>query len=322
MTQAVAKGMWVVIEDVDLAPFEVLAALVPLLEERRLYVPGRGESVPAAEGFQLFGTVTVGGADSGGGAAAGARADPRRGSVGARRRRTPSGDEPAAILVGMHPNLEPLAPAMLRTLNVAQRECGQGGAAAAPGGAEMDAEMPTDVEMDVDEGNEGKGVALVQGVGAGGESGIGGAHARAGRPRRDLLRWASSPRETPQIRTLAPAQGYIPPRRVTPQGSRRGVRGGGGRPRGHAPRGTRTEARPRVDGGVLGRRRRRRRTPGSRAETRHAGGHRRGGGGSAVLPAEESAAAAVAMGAAGGGGDGRRRDTPCASSNASPPRCR
>ena len=42
-------------EDVDLAPSEVLSALVPLLEERRLYIPGRGESVVAAEGFQLFG---------------------------------------------------------------------------------------------------------------------------------------------------------------------------------------------------------------------------------------------------------------------------
>lgn len=79
LTQAVAKGMWVVIEDVDLAPFEVLAALVPLLEERRLYVPGRGESVPAADGFQLFGTVTTGGGRSGGSAAAGARADPLAG---------------------------------------------------------------------------------------------------------------------------------------------------------------------------------------------------------------------------------------------------
>ena len=79
LTQAVARGRWVVIEDVDLAPFEVLAALVPLLEERRLYVPGRGESVPAAEGFQLFGTVTVGGGRSGGAAAAGARADPLAG---------------------------------------------------------------------------------------------------------------------------------------------------------------------------------------------------------------------------------------------------
>ena len=92
LTQAVARGRWVVIEDVDLAPFEVLAALVPLLEERRLYVPGRGESVPAAEGFQLFGTVTVGGGRSGGAAAAGARADPLAGLWAPRRRGAPHGE--------------------------------------------------------------------------------------------------------------------------------------------------------------------------------------------------------------------------------------
>ena len=45
LTQAVTRGVWVLIEDVDLAPFEVLSALVPLLEKRRLYVPGRGESI-------------------------------------------------------------------------------------------------------------------------------------------------------------------------------------------------------------------------------------------------------------------------------------
>jgi hypothetical protein len=87
----------VVIEDVDLAPFEVLAALVPLLEERRLYVPGRGESVPAADGFQLFGTVTTGGGRSGGSAAAGARADPLAGLWARVAVEPPVGFEPAAV---------------------------------------------------------------------------------------------------------------------------------------------------------------------------------------------------------------------------------
>ena len=110
LTQAVAKGLWVVIEDVDLAPFEVLAALVPLLEERRLYVPGRGESVPAAEGFQLFGTVTTGGGRAGGSAAAGARADPLAGLWARVAVEPPLADEPAEILCGLHPGLKPLAP--------------------------------------------------------------------------------------------------------------------------------------------------------------------------------------------------------------------
>ena len=305
LTQAVAKGMWVVIEDVDLAPFEVLAALVPLLEERRLYVPGRGESVPAAEGFQLFGTVTVGGGRSGGGAAAGARADPLAGLWARVAVEPPSGDEPAAILVGMHPNLEPLAPAMLRTLNVAQRECGQGGAAAAPGGAELDAERDAemDAEMDVDEGNEGKGVALVQGVGAGGES-VGGAHARAGRPftLRDLLRWARRleklrKSELSLLRKGTSRPDALPPKvRVAAYEEAADVLAGM-LPAGPGRRrvlesmaacwGVGADAAEHQD--LV-------RKPAMQAGTAAVAVGR------AVLPAEESAAAAVAMGAAGGGG--------------------
>ncbi len=75
LTQAVRECRWVVIEDVDQAPFEVLAALIPLLEERKLYIPGRGESIGAHEGFQLFGTATTGAGRAGGlGAAGGAAA--------------------------------------------------------------------------------------------------------------------------------------------------------------------------------------------------------------------------------------------------------
>jgi midasin len=135
LTQAVKHGRWVVIEDVDQAPFEVLAALVPLLEERRLYVPGRGESVAAADGFQLFGTVTTGAGRAGGGVAAASRADPLAGLWARVAVEPPSGDEPAAVLIGVHPRLAPLARRMLATLNVTQSECGQGGAAhLAPGG--------------------------------------------------------------------------------------------------------------------------------------------------------------------------------------------
>ena len=210
LTQAVARGRWVVIEDVDLAPFEVLAALVPLLEERRLYVPGRGESVAAAEGFQLFGTVTVGGGRSGGSAAAGARADPLAGLWARVAVEPPAGDEPMEVLCGVHPRLTPLAPAMLDTLNVVQRMCGQGGAAAAPGGTksskartlpgfedEMDAEMDGGTEeMDVDtEVERPKGLvrgSSVEGTSFADSDAAGGPRVHAGRPftLRDLLRWA------------------------------------------------------------------------------------------------------------------------------------
>ena len=56
--QAVAQGRWVLVEDINLAPAEVLAALVPLLERRTLNIAARAESVSAAPGFQLIATVT------------------------------------------------------------------------------------------------------------------------------------------------------------------------------------------------------------------------------------------------------------------------
>ncbi|KAI8086936.1 P-loop containing nucleoside triphosphate hydrolase protein [Gilbertella persicaria] len=56
LTTAVLEGRWVLIEDIDLAPAEVLSVLLPLLETRQLFIPSRGEKIKAKEGFQLFGT--------------------------------------------------------------------------------------------------------------------------------------------------------------------------------------------------------------------------------------------------------------------------
>ncbi|KAL0096148.1 P-loop containing nucleoside triphosphate hydrolase protein [Phycomyces blakesleeanus] len=56
LTTAVQEGRWVLIEDIDLAPAEVLSVLLPLLETRHLFIPSRGEKIKAKEGFQLFGT--------------------------------------------------------------------------------------------------------------------------------------------------------------------------------------------------------------------------------------------------------------------------
>lgn len=60
LTQAVLQGRWVLIEDIDLAPFEILSALIPLLESGELYIASRNVSVKAREGFRLFGTRTSG----------------------------------------------------------------------------------------------------------------------------------------------------------------------------------------------------------------------------------------------------------------------
>ena len=58
LTQAVKQGRWVVIEDIDVAPFEVLSSLVPLMESRRLLLPNQ-PALHAAPGFRLFGTRTT-----------------------------------------------------------------------------------------------------------------------------------------------------------------------------------------------------------------------------------------------------------------------
>ncbi|RLN89876.1 hypothetical protein BBJ28_00019578, partial [Nothophytophthora sp. Chile5] len=60
LTTAVLAGRWVVVEDIDRAPFEVLAALMPLLETREMVLPGRGELLVAHSNFQIFGTTSHG----------------------------------------------------------------------------------------------------------------------------------------------------------------------------------------------------------------------------------------------------------------------
>lgn len=60
LTTAVREGRCVLIEDVDKAPTEVLSILLTLLESRELSVPSRGETIKAANGFQLISTVRIG----------------------------------------------------------------------------------------------------------------------------------------------------------------------------------------------------------------------------------------------------------------------
>lgn len=59
LTTAVKQGRWVLIEDIDKAPTEVLSVLLTLLEKRELTIPSRGETVKAANGFQLISTVRI-----------------------------------------------------------------------------------------------------------------------------------------------------------------------------------------------------------------------------------------------------------------------
>ncbi|CCE62256.1 hypothetical protein TPHA_0C01000 [Tetrapisispora phaffii CBS 4417] len=59
LTNAVKEGSWVLIEDIDKAPTEVLSILLTLLEKRELIIPSRGEVIKAGTGFQLISTVCI-----------------------------------------------------------------------------------------------------------------------------------------------------------------------------------------------------------------------------------------------------------------------
>ncbi|KAF5661149.1 midasin (AAA ATPase) [Fusarium heterosporum] len=57
LTTAVREGRWVLVEDLDRAPTEVLSTLLPLIERKELLIPSRGERIRAASTFRLFATV-------------------------------------------------------------------------------------------------------------------------------------------------------------------------------------------------------------------------------------------------------------------------
>lgn len=59
LSQAALGGRWLVVEGLDAAPPEVLAALAPLLEGRRLHLAHRAQTVPVAAEFQFLATVTT-----------------------------------------------------------------------------------------------------------------------------------------------------------------------------------------------------------------------------------------------------------------------
>lgn len=56
LTVAVQQGRWVLIEDIDHAPNEIVSVILPLIEKRELLIPSRGETIYAKSGFQIFAT--------------------------------------------------------------------------------------------------------------------------------------------------------------------------------------------------------------------------------------------------------------------------
>jgi midasin len=57
LTTAVQEGRWVLIEDLDRAPTEVIGTLLPLIERRTLSIPNRRETIHAAQGFRILATI-------------------------------------------------------------------------------------------------------------------------------------------------------------------------------------------------------------------------------------------------------------------------
>ena len=57
LTTAVLQGRWILIEDLDRAPAEVVSTLLPLLERGELLVPNLGDPVRASPGFKLIATI-------------------------------------------------------------------------------------------------------------------------------------------------------------------------------------------------------------------------------------------------------------------------
>ncbi|XP_051581140.1 midasin isoform X2 [Myxocyprinus asiaticus] len=56
LTQAVSKGYWILLEDIDHAPLDVISVLLPLMENKKLTIPGREDCIQMTPGFQFFAT--------------------------------------------------------------------------------------------------------------------------------------------------------------------------------------------------------------------------------------------------------------------------
>ncbi|GIY25819.1 midasin [Caerostris darwini] len=56
LTKAMIEGRWLLLEDIDSAPMDVVSMLNPVLQSRSIVLPGHPKPIKAAPGFQLFAT--------------------------------------------------------------------------------------------------------------------------------------------------------------------------------------------------------------------------------------------------------------------------
>ncbi|KAI7604189.1 midasin, partial [Hortaea werneckii] len=57
LTTAVQEGRWILIEDLDRAPNEIIGTLLPLIESRELMIPSQKQKISASQGFRILATV-------------------------------------------------------------------------------------------------------------------------------------------------------------------------------------------------------------------------------------------------------------------------
>ncbi|EXJ89149.1 hypothetical protein A1O3_02213 [Capronia epimyces CBS 606.96] len=57
LTKAIQQGRWVLIEDIDRAPPEVMGVLRPILENGELFLPNRKETIRPKDGFRIIATL-------------------------------------------------------------------------------------------------------------------------------------------------------------------------------------------------------------------------------------------------------------------------
>ncbi|KAK6501631.1 hypothetical protein TWF481_009466, partial [Arthrobotrys musiformis] len=115
LTTAVKEGRWILIEDLDQAPNEVLSLLIPLMQRRTLFIPNRAETIVAPSNFRLIATVRTfdglrDGADS---------LPPNLSTVGIRLWRRvliqqPSQDEVIAFINARYPSLSPFSTTLVK----------------------------------------------------------------------------------------------------------------------------------------------------------------------------------------------------------------
>ena len=56
LMQSISQGKWIIIEDIDKIPFDIVSTLLPIIEKGELSIPSRGLTVKVHKNFRLFGT--------------------------------------------------------------------------------------------------------------------------------------------------------------------------------------------------------------------------------------------------------------------------